>query len=153
LIHENAVKKVEAHVQDAVSKGATVLVGGERLESKGPFFYAPTVLSEVSPTSSNFTEETFGPLATLTKFETEEDVIKLANNTDFGLAGYFYSRDVGRAWRVAEKLEVGMVGVNTGTISAAISPFGGIKESGYGREGAHGIEEYMNTKFISFGGL
>jgi succinate-semialdehyde dehydrogenase/glutarate-semialdehyde dehydrogenase len=153
LIHENAIKKVEAHVQDALSKGATVLVGGERLESKGPFFYAPTVLSEVKPTSNNFTEETFGPLATLTKFDTEEEVIKLANNTEFGLAGYFYSRDIGRVWRVAEKLEVGMVGANTGIISAAIAPFGGVKESGYGREGAHGIEEYMNTKFISFGGL
>lgn len=153
LIHENAVKKVDAHVQDAVSKGATVLVGGERLESKGPSFYAPTVLSEVKPISQNFNEETFGPLATLTKFDTEDEVVKLANNTEYGLAGYFYSRDVGRAWRVAEKLEVGMVGVNTGLISAAIAPFGGVKESGYGREGAHGIAEYMNTKFISFGGL
>lgn len=144
---------MDAHVQDAVSKGATVLVGGERLESKGPSFYAPTVLSEVKPISQNFNEETFGPLATLTKFDTEDEVVKLANNTEYGLAGYFYSRDVGRAWRVAEKLEVGMVGVNTGLISAAIAPFGGVKESGYGREGAHGIAEYMNTKFISFGGL
>jgi succinate-semialdehyde dehydrogenase / glutarate-semialdehyde dehydrogenase len=153
LIHSNAVAKVEAHVKDAVSKGATVLVGGKRLDSIGPNFYAPTVLSEVSPDSLNFKEETFGPIATLTKFDTEEDVIKIANNTDVGLAGYFYARDIGRIWRVAEKLEVGMVGVNTGLISAPSTPFGGVKESGYGREGAHGIDEYMTTKYIAFSGL
>jgi succinate-semialdehyde dehydrogenase/glutarate-semialdehyde dehydrogenase len=144
---------VEAHVKDAVEKGAKILVGGERLQSTGPNFYAPTILSEVKATSANFSEETFGPLATLTKFETEEEAIKIANNTEVGLAGYFYSRDIGRIWRVAEKLEVGMVGANTGMISSAISPFGGVKESGYGREGSHGIDEYMNTKYIAFGGL
>jgi succinate-semialdehyde dehydrogenase/glutarate-semialdehyde dehydrogenase len=128
-------------------------VGGEKLDSKGPTFYAPTVLSEVKPTSQNFAEETFGPLATLTKFDTEDEVVKLANDTEVGLAGYFYSRDIGRAWRVAEKLEVGLVGVNTGLVSAAIAPFGGVKETGYGREGAHSIDEYMITKYISFGGL
>lgn len=98
-------------------------------------------------------EETFGPVAALIKFETEEEVLKLANDTPYGLAGYFYSRDVGRVWRVAEALEVGMVGTNTGLISQAVIPFGGIKESGLGREGGHGIKEYMNTKFIAFGGL
>jgi len=153
LIHSNAVAKVEAHVKDAVSKGATVLVGGKKLDSIGPNFYAPTVLSEVSPDSLNFKEETFGPLATLTRFETEEEVIKIANNTNVGLAGYFYARDIGRIWRVAEQLEVGMVGVNTGMVSATFSPFGGVKETGYGREGAHGIDEYMSTKYIAFSGL
>lgn len=145
--------KVEAHVNDAISKGATVLVGGKRLGSIGPNFYAPTVLSEVSPDSQNFKEETFGPVATLTRFVTEEEVIKMANNTEVGLAGYFYARDIGRVWNVAEKLEVGLVGVNTGLISAAIAPFGGMKETGYGREGAHGVEEYMHTKYIAFSGL
>lgn len=140
-------------MKDAISRGATVLVGGKKLDSIGPNFYAPTVLSDVSPDSQNFKEETFGPVATLTKFDTEEEVIKMANNTEVGLAGYFYARDIGRVWRVAEKLEVGMVGINTGLVSAAIAPFGGVKETGYGREGAHGIEEYLNTKFISFGGL
>jgi len=153
LIHSIAIAKVDAHVKDAVSKGATVLVGGKKREDLGPNFYAPTVLSEVSPKSQNFTEETFGPVATLTKFDTEEEVLKLANNTDVGLAGYFYSRDIGRVWRVAEKLETGMVGVNTGMVSAAYAPFGGVKETGYGREGSHGIDEYMSTKYIAFGGL
>lgn len=153
LIHENALQKVESHIQDALSKGAMILVGGERVPARGTLFYAPTVLSEVDPTSQSFSEETFGPLATLTKFDTEDEVIKLANDTEYGLAGYFYSRDIGRVWRVAEKLEVGMIGTNTGTISAAIVPFGGIKESGMGREGGHGIEEYMVTKYIAFGGL
>jgi succinate-semialdehyde dehydrogenase/glutarate-semialdehyde dehydrogenase len=153
LIHSNAVAKVDAHVKDAMSKGATVLVGGKKLDSIGPNFYAPTVLSEVRPDSLNFKEETFGPLATLTRFETEEEVIKIANNTNVGLAGYFYARDIGRIWRVAEQLEVGMVGVNTGMVSATFSPFGGVKETGYGREGAHGIDEYMSTKYIAFSGL
>jgi len=99
------------------------------------------------------TEETFGPLAALCQFETEEEVIRLANDTDAGLAGYFFSRDVGRVWRVAERLEVGMVGANTGLLSQAVIPFGGVKESGLGREGGHGIAEYMNTKLIVFGGL
>ncbi|KIM29643.1 hypothetical protein M408DRAFT_328857 [Serendipita vermifera MAFF 305830] len=153
LIHSNAVAKVDAHVQDAISKGATVLVGGKKLDSIGPNFYAPTVLSDVSSDSQNHSEETFGPLATLTKFETEDEVVNLANNTEVGLAGYFYARDIGRIWRVAEKLEVGMVGVNTGAISAAYAPFGGIKETGFGKEGAHSIDEYMITKSITFGGL
>ncbi|KAI0700613.1 succinic semialdehyde dehydrogenase [Cytidiella melzeri] len=152
LIHERAVDKVQAHVDDAVKRGAQLLHGGKRLDGKGSFF-APTVLADVPLDALVCQEETFGPLAALTKFETEEEVIKLANNTPVGLAGYFYSRDVGRVWRVAEALEVGMVGTNTGAISQAVIPFGGVKESGLGREGSHGIEEYMNTKYIAFGGL
>jgi len=111
------------------------------------------VLADVPAGAQINQEETFGPVAALCKFETEEEVIKLANATDVGLAGYFFSRDVGRVWRVAEKLEVGMVGANTGMLSQAVIPFGGVKESGLGREGGHGIEEYMNTKLIVFGGL
>lgn len=151
LIHARAIEKVVRHVDDAVQKGAQILVGGKAIPNTS-FFY-PTVLSDVSADALLNTEETFGPLAALTKFETEEEVIKLANNTDVGLAGYFFSRDVGRVWRVAERLEVGMVGTNTGVISQAVIPFGGVKESGLGREGSHGIEEYMNTKLIVFGGL
>ncbi|KAI5124870.1 hypothetical protein M0805_007302 [Coniferiporia weirii] len=152
LIHERAIQKVEAHVADATSKGAQVLVGGKRLDGPGSFF-EPTVLSDVPPNVRLANEETFGPVAALIKFETEEEVLKLANDTEYGLAGYFYSRDVGRIWRVAEALEVGMVGTNTGYISQAAIPFGGVKESGLGREGSHGIQEYMQTKLIVFGGL
>ncbi|KAJ7452171.1 succinate-semialdehyde dehydrogenase [Mycena galericulata] len=151
LIHARAFEKVQAHVDDAVALGAQVLVGGKGIP--GTSFFLPTVLSEVPAGARVNTEETFGPVAALTKFETEEEVIRLANNTDVGLAGYFFSRDVGRVWRVAEKLEVGMVGCNTGLISQAVIPFGGIKESGLGREGGHGISEYMNDKLIVFGGL
>ena len=151
LIHSRAVDKVESHVKDAVEHGASVLAGGKRLEGN---FFEPTVLSEVPADALLTKEETFGPLAALIKFETEEEVIKLANNSDVGLAGYFYSRDVGRVWRVAEALEVGMVGANTGMISMASIPFGGVKESGLGREGSsHGIGEYMSLKYIAFGGL
>ncbi|KAI0684384.1 succinic semialdehyde dehydrogenase [Earliella scabrosa] len=152
LIHERAVQKVERHVEDALSQGAQLLLGGKRISGAGSFF-APTVLSDVPATALVNKEETFGPLAALTRFETEEEVIKLANDTPVGLAGYFFSRDVGRVWRVAEALEVGMVGTNTGLISQAVIPFGGVKESGLGREGGHGIEEYMNVKLIAFGGL
>ncbi|KAL6309808.1 succinate-semialdehyde dehydrogenase [Sparassis latifolia] len=152
LIHERALEKVKRHVDDAIERGAQLVMGGSRVPGKGTFF-APTVLSDVPADALVNTEETFGPLAALTRFETEEEVIRLANNTSVGLAGYFYSRDVGRVWRVAEALEVGMVGTNTGLISQAVIPFGGVKESGLGREGSHGIEEYMNTKFIAFGGL
>ena len=127
------MEKVKSHIDDAVSKGAQVLIGGSRPEGVGSFF-APTVLSDVPADALINQEETFGPVAALTKFETEEEVIKLANDTDVGLAGYFYSRDVGRVWRVAEALEVGMVGTNTGFISQAIIPFGGVKESGLGKK-------------------
>ncbi|KAI0638700.1 succinate-semialdehyde dehydrogenase, partial [Trametes polyzona] len=153
LIHDRAVEKVERHVEDALSKGAQLVHGGKRLPGPGSFF-APTVLADVPADAAVNSEETFGPLAALTRFETEEEVIRLANSTPLGLAGYFFSRDVGRVWRVAEALEVGMVGTNTGAISQAVIPFGGIKESGLGREGGpHGIDEYMNTKYIAFGGL
>lgn len=143
---------MESHVNDAVSRGANVLIGGSRLDRPGSFF-APTVLSDVPADARISQEETFGPLAALIKFETEDEVIKLANDSDVGLAGYFFSRDIGRVWRVAEALEVGMVGANTGLVSQVYTPFGGIKESGIGREGSHGIQEYMNTKLIAFGGL
>ncbi|KAG8705323.1 succinate semialdehyde dehydrogenase NADP+ linked [Ceratobasidium sp. 394] len=154
LIHAKAIGKVEAHVKDAVSRGASVLVGGKRAESLGPNFFEPTVLADVPGDAILADEETFGPVAALIKFETEDEVIRMANDSDVGLAGYFFSRDVGRVWRVAEALEVGMVGTNTGLISQAQVPFGGIKESGLGREGGpHGIDEYMNTKLVVFGGL
>jgi len=150
LIHYKAVEKVEKHVGDAIERGAQVLVGGARGDGKGSF-YQPTVLADVPPEALINTEETFGPVAPLIKFETEEEVLKLANDTDVGLAGYFFSRDIGRVWRVAEALEVGMIGANTGVISQAVIPFGGVKESGLAREGADGILEYMETKLIAFG--
>jgi len=152
LIHDRAIQKVQRHIDDAVTRGANVLVGGQRISSPGTFF-SPTVLSEVPADALLNSEETFGPVAALTKFETEAEVLKMANNTDVGLAGYFFSRDVGRVWRVAERLEVGMVGSNTGLISHATIPFGGVKESGIGYEGSHGIAEYMSQKLIAFGGI
>lgn len=152
LIHNKAVAKVEHHINDAIERGAQLIHGGKRLEGSGSFF-APTILADVPLDALVCQEETFGPLAALVKFETEDEVIKLANDTSVGLAGYFYSRDIGRVWRVAEALEVGMVGTNTGAISQAVIPFGGVKESGLGREGSHGIDEYLNTKYIAFGGL
>lgn len=127
LIHEKAVSKVDAHVKDALSKGAQVLVGGKRADDLPGFFYRPTVLADVHPDSLLAQEETFGPLCGLIKFETEEEVIRMSNDTSVGLAGYFFSRDIGRVWRVAEALEVGMVGTNTGVISQANIPFGGVK--------------------------
>lgn len=154
LIHDRAIEKVEKHIEDAVNKGAEILVGGKRPTHLPGSFFEPTVLANVSKDSLVAEEETFGPVAALIKFETENEVIEMCNNTEFGLAAYFFSRDVGRIWRVAEAIEAGMVGVNTGLISQACIPFGGIKESGLGREGGpHGIEEFMETKFIAFGGL
>lgn len=153
LINENAIKKVETHVQDAVGKGAKVVVGGSRHERGGTFF-EPTVLTNVSTKMLMASEETFGPVAPLYRFKTEEEAIELANNTNYGLATYFYSRDVGRCWRVAEALEYGMVGINEGIISNEVAPFGGVKESGLGREGGHyGIEEFVEMKYMLFGGL
>lgn len=134
LIHERAADKVQKHVDDALSRGAQLVHGGKRLPELGSnSFFAPTILADVPADALVCQEETFGPLAALTKFETEEEVIKLANSTPVGLAGYFFSRDVGRVWRVAEALEVGMVGTNTGAISQAVIPFGGVKESGLGQ--------------------
>ncbi|PVH78289.1 succinate-semialdehyde dehydrogenase [Cadophora sp. DSE1049] len=151
LVNKSAVEKVKEHVEDAVSKGAKIEIGGQVSRSTG-FFYDPTVLSGVTPNMVVSREETFGPLAPITQFETEAEVLQMANDTEFGLAGYFFSQDIARAMRVAQKLECGMVGVNTGKISAAEAPFGGIKESGYGKEGSlYGLAEYQNIKSITIG--
>src|SRR5687768_8739959 len=153
LIDEQGVKKVEAHVADALGKGAKTLLGGKRHE-RGGLFFQPTVLTGVTPEMVVSYEETFGPVAPLIRFKTEEEVIRLANNTEFGLSGYFYSRDVGRIFRVAEQMEAGIVGANVGIISTEIAPFGGVKQSGLGREGSkYGLEEYMEIKYILVGGL
>ncbi|KAJ6782447.1 hypothetical protein PWT90_09445 [Aphanocladium album] len=154
LIHDRAVTKVQSHVDDAVAKGAKVLVGGQKMPDLGSNFFQPTVLRDMTVDMAIATEETFGPLAGLFPFETEADVVAMANKSEVGLAGYFYSRDLERVYRVAESLEVGMVGVNTGIISDVASPFGGVKESGFGREGSkYGIAEYQITKMITFGGM
>jgi succinate-semialdehyde dehydrogenase/glutarate-semialdehyde dehydrogenase len=151
LIDLAAVEKVEAHIRDAVSKGATVVRGGARQQAAGRFV-APTVLTGVTPDMDVAREETFGPVAPLFRFETEADALALANRTPFGLAAYFYGRDIGRVWRVAEALEYGIVGVNTGLISTEVAPFGGMKESGIGREGSkYGIEEFLEVKYLCIG--
>ena len=153
LIDMAAIEKVESHIQDALSKGAKLLQGGKR-HTLGNTFFEPTVLADVSPDSLIFSEETFGPVAPLFRFKTDDEVIELANRTEFGLASYFYSRDIGRIWRVAEALEYGMVGVNTGMISTEVAPFGGVKQSGLGREGSHhGIDDYLEIKYIAMAGL
>jgi len=153
LIDDAAVEKVRSHIADAVAKGARVARGGEPL-SRGPRFFAPTVLTNVTPDMAVAGEETFGPVAPLFKFNTEGEAIALANDTQYGLAAYFYGRDIGRIWRVAEALEYGMVGVNTGMISTELAPFGGVKESGIGREGSkYGIEDYLEMKYLCLGGL
>ncbi|KAF2823366.1 succinate-semialdehyde dehydrogenase-like protein [Ophiobolus disseminans] len=153
VIHERAAAKVDAHVQDAVKQGGKVLVGGQKLPDLGSNFYQPTVIRDMTADMQLASEETFGPVAGLFKFDTEAHVVELANAADVGLAGYFFSRDIQRVYRVAEALEVGMVGVNTGLISDAAAPFGGVKESGFGREGSHlGIEEYIVTKTVTLGG-
>jgi len=147
LIDDAALAKVESHVADAVAKGARLVAGGKR-HALGGTFYEPTVLADVSPDSMVFREETFGPVAPLFRFKTDDEVVELANRTEFGLASYFFSRDIGRIWRVAEALEYGMVGVNTGIISNEVAPFGGVKQSGLGREGSHhGIDEYLEIKY------
>lgn len=150
LINATGLAKVEAHVADAIDKGARVLCGGGRHERGGNFFQ-PTVLADVTPAMRIAREETFGPVAPLFRFTTEAEAIAMANDTEFGLAAYFYSRDMGRCWRVGEALEYGMVGINTGLISNEVAPFGGIKQSGIGREGSkYGIEEYLETKYLCF---
>ena len=149
LIDDQAIGKVERHVADAVSKGAKVVVGGTKI---GERFYTPTVLANVTGEMLCAKEETFGPVAPVFRFKTEEEVIAAANNTEFDLASYFYSRDIGRIFRVGEALEYGMVGINTGAISTEVAPFGGVKNSGLGREGSHhGIEEYTELKYLSMG--
>ncbi len=153
LIDMAAIEKVESHIQDAVSKGAKLMAGGKR-HALGHSFFEPTVLAGVSADSLIFSEETFGPVAPLFRFKTDDEVIEMANNTEFGLASYFYSRDIGRIWKVAEALEYGMVGVNTGMISTEVAPFGGVKQSGLGREGSHhGIDDYLEIKYIAMAGL
>jgi succinate-semialdehyde dehydrogenase/glutarate-semialdehyde dehydrogenase len=153
LINDKAIAKVESLVREAVEGGAKVVVGGER-HDLGGLFYQPTVLVDATPDMRLFQEEIFGPVATIVKFHTEEEAIHLANATPFGLASYFYSRDVARCWRVAEAIEAGMVGVNEGLISTEVAPFGGVKESGLGREGSsEGLDEYLETKYLCFGGV
>ncbi len=155
LIDEQALAKVESHVADAVSKGAKVVVGGSRLAGPlGERFYTPTVLADVTSDMLCAREETFGPVAPVFRFKTEAEVIELANATEFGLASYFYSRDIGRIFRVGEALEYGMVGINTGLISVAEVPFGGVKQSGLGREGSHhGIDDYIELKYLCLGDI
>src|SRR4051812_2319468 len=153
LIDMAAVEKVEEHISDALGKGARIITGGKR-HAKGSTFFEPTVLADVKPNMKVTHEETFGPVAPLFRFKTEQELIKLANDTEYGLASYFYSRDIGRIWRVAEALEYGIVGINVGIISNEVAPFGGVKESGIGREGSkYGIEEFLEVKYMCMGGI
>ncbi|MGA4289282.1 NAD-dependent succinate-semialdehyde dehydrogenase [Ralstonia pseudosolanacearum] len=156
LIHQRAMDKVRAHVDDAVAQGARMLVGGKphALSAQGGAFFEPTVIVDARPGMLVAHEETFGPLAALIPFDTEDEAVAAANDTEFGLAAYFYTRDLSRAWRVSEALESGMVGVNTGLISTAEAPFGGVKQSGLGREGSkYGIDEYLEIKYVCMAGL
>ena len=153
LINEVAVLKVEEHIRDALEKGAKLIAGGKR-HRLGHSFFEPTVLTEVTQSMQVAREETFGPLAPIFRFESDDEVISMANDTEFGLAAYFYSRDLGKVWRAAEALEYGMVGINTGLISNEVAPFGGVKQSGIGREGSHyGIDEYLVIKYMCVGGI
>jgi succinate-semialdehyde dehydrogenase/glutarate-semialdehyde dehydrogenase len=151
LITERAVAKVEALIADAVAHGATVRQGGQRLQGR---YFAPTVLADATPAMRLAQEEIFGPVAPVFRFRTEAEAVALANDTRYGLAAYFYSRDVARCWRVAEALEYGMVGINEGLISTEVAPFGGVKESGMGREGSkYGLDAYTELKYLCFGGV
>ncbi|MCX7376649.1 MAG: NADP-dependent succinate-semialdehyde dehydrogenase [Alphaproteobacteria bacterium] len=153
LINAEAVTKVEEHIADALAKGARIITGGAR-HSRGGNFFQPTLLADVPHNALIFREETFGPVAPLFRFKTEEEAIQLANDTEFGLASYFYARDIGRIFRVAEGLEYGMIGINEGIISTEVAPFGGVKSSGLGREGSHqGIDEYLEVKYLAIGGI
>jgi succinate-semialdehyde dehydrogenase/glutarate-semialdehyde dehydrogenase len=153
LINSAAVQKVEEHIADAVGRGARVITGGKRHELGGNFFQ-PTILTDVPHDAAIFHEEDFGPVAPLFRFKTEQEAIKLANDTEFGLAAYFYSRDIGRIFRVAEAIEAGMIGINEGIISTAVAPFGGVKSSGLGREGSkYGIDDYLEIKYLALGGI
>ena len=153
LIDAKAVAKVEEHVSNAVENGARIVTGGRR-HALGGHFYEPTVLADTTPSMKIFREETFGPVAPLFRFKTEQEAVALANDTEFGLASYFYGRDIGRVWRVAEALEYGIVGINEGIISTEVAPFGGVKESGLGREGSHyGIDDYLEIKYLCMGGI
>jgi succinate-semialdehyde dehydrogenase/glutarate-semialdehyde dehydrogenase len=151
LIDDQAIGKVERHVADAVSKGATVVVGGTKI---GERFYTPTVLANVTSEMLCAKEETFGPVAPVFRFKTEDEAIAAANNTEFGLASYFYSRDIGRIYRVGEALEYGMVGINVGILATEHVPFGGVKQSGLGREGSHfGMDDYVEVKYLCIGDI
>jgi succinate-semialdehyde dehydrogenase/glutarate-semialdehyde dehydrogenase len=147
------VAKVEAHVADALARGARVVTGGKR-HALGGNFYEPTILADVSRDADIFRDETFGPVAPLFRFQTEDEAIEMANDTEFGLAAYFYTRDVGRVFRVAEAIEAGIIGINEGIISTEVAPFGGVKSSGLGREGSkYGIEDYLEIKYLALGGI
>jgi succinate-semialdehyde dehydrogenase / glutarate-semialdehyde dehydrogenase len=151
LISEKGLDKVKAHVADAVAKGAEVTQGGKPM---GGLYFEPTVLAEATPDMIIAREEVFGPVAPVFRFGTEEEAIRMANDTEYGLASYFYSRDVGRCWRVAEALEYGMVGINEGIISTEVAPFGGVKESGFGREGSrYGMDYFLEIKYLCYGGV
>ena len=153
LIDGKAVAKVEEHIADALSKGARIVTGGKR-HALGHSFFEPTVLADTTPEMKIFHEETFGPVAPIFRFKTDEEAIRLANDSEFGLASYFYSRDIGRVWRVAEALESGIVGINEGLISTEVAPFGGVKESGLGREGSrYGIEDFLEVKYLCMGNI
>ncbi len=153
LINEQAVLKVESHIADALEKGGRVVCGGKRHPYGGTFF-EPTILADITPQMRVASEEIFGPVAPLFRFHTEEQAVAMANDTEYGLAAYFYSRDIGRVWRVSEALEYGMVGINEGIISTEVAPFGGVKESGLGREGGHyGVDEYLEIKYLCMGGI
>jgi succinate-semialdehyde dehydrogenase/glutarate-semialdehyde dehydrogenase len=153
LINAAAVAKVEDHVKDAVARGARVILGGKPHELGGNY-YQPTILADVPKDAKVSHEETFGPLAPLFRFKTESEAVEMSNDTEFGLAAYFYSRDVGRIFRVAEALEYGIVGINEGLISTEVAPFGGMKSSGFGREGSkYGIEDYLEIKYLALGGI
>jgi succinate-semialdehyde dehydrogenase/glutarate-semialdehyde dehydrogenase len=157
MINARAIEKIERHVADAIAKGAKAVVGGRRVQggiAQGPNYYAPTVLVDATREMELSCEETFGPVVPIFRFGSEEEVIQLANDTPFGLAGYFYSSDVRRIWRVASALETGIVGINEGALAAEAAPFGGVKESGYGREGSvHGLDDYLHTKYVCQGAL
>jgi len=153
LIDDKAVDKAEEHVADALGKGGKVVIGGER-HALGGNFYSPTILANATRDMAIFREETFSPVAPVFRFSTEAEAIEMANDTEFGLASYFYGRDIGRVWRVAEALDYGMVGINEGLISTEVAPFGGVKESGIGREGSkYGIEDYLEIKYLCMGGI
>jgi succinate-semialdehyde dehydrogenase / glutarate-semialdehyde dehydrogenase len=157
MVNARAVEKIESHVQDALARGGKLLTGGKRLKNEiadGPNYFAPTVIAEASHDMALASEETFGPVAPLFRFSSEDEVVRLANDTPFGLAAYFYSRDIGRVARVAERLQTGLVGINEGVLSSEAAPFGGVKESGYGREGSrYGLDDYMQTKYQCQGGV
>ena len=153
LIDAAAVAKTEEHIADAVAKGARIVVGGGRHVLGGNFFQ-PTIVADVTSEMIVAREETFGPMAPIFRFETEAEAIQMANDTEFGLAAYFYARDIGRIWRVSEGVEYGIVGINTGIISTEVAPFGGMKESGLGREGSkYGIDDYVEMKYLCMGGI